>query len=159
PDRALLVSLAVSLVVALVIAYHWQLWVSHARYARQLADAVDQQLLLIQYAVNQTAQDSELQQTLSQPTVDGARLRQFLEKTKQAFSRWFARPGEQPPIVNWFVMDLDGTIVADSYEQPKSVGKNYRFRDYFTGTMGQEPTSDRGYTSRVYESEQDDRHK
>ncbi len=159
PERALLVALAACLVTALLIGYVLQLWVSNARYARQLADSVDHQLLLIKYAVNQTAQDAELRQSLSQPSADRVRLRTLLEKTKQAFLRWFARPGEQPPIVNWFVMDLDGTILADSYEDPNSVGKNYRFRDYFAGLMAQEGTADPVYISRVYESEQDDRHK
>jgi serine/threonine-protein kinase len=159
PERALLLALATCLVLALGIGYVWQLWASNAGYARQLADSVDHQLLLIQYAVNQTAQDVELRQALSEPSVNQARLRTLLDRTKQAFSRWFTRPGEQPPIVNWFAMDLQGTILADSYEDPKSVGKNYRFRDYFAGLMVQDPATDRVYISRVYESEQDDRYK
>jgi serine/threonine-protein kinase len=159
PERALLVALAVGLIVALGIGYLWLLGVSNARYARQLADSVDHQLLLIKYAVNQTAQDVELRQILGAPAIDPNRLRVYLEKTKQAFIRWFARPGEQPPIVNWFVMDLQGTILGDSYEDPKSVGRNYQFRDYFAGLMAQDQTGDQVYISRVYQSEQDDRHK
>jgi serine/threonine-protein kinase len=159
PERALLVTLVTCLVVALAVGYVWQLWASNARYARQLADSVDHQLLLIKYAVNQTSLDAELRQVLSQPSIDQPRLTAFLDKTKRAFIRWFARPGEQPPIVNWFIMDLEGTILADSYEDPKSVGRNYRFRDYFTGLMTKDSTREDVYVSRVYESEQDDRHK
>src|SRR5262249_45077360 len=80
-------------------------------------------------------------------------------KTKREFLRWFTRPGEEPPIVNWFVMSLDGTVLADSYEDPRSVGKNYDFRDYYRGVR--DPARDRGevYLSRVYKSDQDDRFK
>jgi serine/threonine-protein kinase len=159
PERALLLVLALFLVSAMGVAYVWQLWGSNVRHARQLAASVDHQLLLIKYAVNQTAQDARLRETLSGQPVDHVRLRMLLEETKQAFMRWFARPGEQPPIINWFVMDLEGTILGDSYEDPKSVGKNYGFRDYFAGLMAQDPYSDRVYISRLYESEQDDRHK
>jgi len=88
-------------------------------------------------------------------------MRGHLEKTKQEFLRWFTRPGEEPPIVNWFVMGPDGTILADSYEDPRSVGKRYDFRDYYQGIQNRNPARDRWevYLSRVYQSEQDERFK
>jgi hypothetical protein len=52
-------------------------------------------------------------------------------------------------------MDPGGTILADSYEEPRSVGKNYAFRDYYLGARRRAGV----YLSRVYESEQDDRFK
>jgi hypothetical protein len=87
---------------------------------------------------------------------DGKLLQRHLEKTKGEFLRWFTRPGEEPPIVNWFVMGPDGTVLADSYEDPCSVGQNYDFRDYYRGARGLEPEHDRWavYLSRVYRSEQ-----
>ena len=92
---------------------------------------------------------------------DVRRLQQQLEKTKREFLHWFTRPGEEPPIINWFVMDATGVILADSYEDPRSVGKRYDFRDYYQGALGREPALQRSevYLSRVYESEQDERFK
>src|SRR5437868_3171531 len=75
--------------------------------------------------------------------------------------RWFTRPGEEPPIINWFVMAPAGTILADSYEDPRSVGKDYAFRDYYRGLMAPTRPAERSavYVSRVYHSEQDGRYK
>src|SRR5262249_52820946 len=119
------------------------------------------QLLLVRYAVDQTARRSELRRHLAVATPDRRPLEEFLEKTKQEFVRWFTRPGEEPPIINWFVMSPGGTILADSYEDPKSVGGNYPFRDYYAGLFRGDAPKDRTavYLSRVYESEQDGRYK
>src|SRR5262249_28258875 len=108
-----------------------QPWSDNAEYARQLAASADHQFLLVKYAVGQTARDADLRDLMARPAPDARPLQEYLEKTKREFLRWFTRPGEEPPIVNWFVMDADGTILADSYEDPSSVGKKYDFRDYF----------------------------
>jgi hypothetical protein len=102
-----------------------------------------------------------LRELLNDPHKNRAHLRDYLVRTKVAFVRWFTRPGENVPIINWFVMDARGTILADSYEDPNSVGKNYRFRDYYRGAAQSEGQGRHGdvYISRVYESEQDDRFK
>src|SRR5262249_32837967 len=130
-------------------------------YARQLAAAADHQFLLVKYAVGQTARDGDLRDLLAAPSPDARRLQGYLEKTKQEFLRWFTRPGEEPPIVNWFVMSPDGTVLADSYEDPRSVGKRYDFRDYFQGIRNRDPAGSDSevYLSRVYQSEQDERFK
>jgi serine/threonine-protein kinase len=159
PERAALAAVAAALVLALAGGWFWQLWSANAEDARQLADAADSQLLLVRYAVDQTARGAEIRDQLRRPT-PGRELRAFLERTRQEFVRWFTRPGESPPIINWFVMDPAGVILADSYDEPRSVGHNYAFRDYYAGLMqpGREAEGS-VYLSRVYESEQDGRYK
>jgi serine/threonine-protein kinase len=161
PERSALVVIGAIIVAAAVVGYFWQLTAANADYARQLANSADYQLLLVKYAVAQTAQDVELRQLLYHPNRNDPQWRQYLEKTKQDFLRWFTRPGENAPIINWFVMDPAGFILADSYDDPNSVGKQYDFRDYYRGIMAQKPDGSESavYVSRVYESEQDDRFK
>jgi serine/threonine-protein kinase len=155
PERAGLVAVAALLLIAALAAAFGQYWSTNAEYARQLAAAADHQFLLVKYAVGQTARDGDLHDMLAAPSPDAGRLRRHLEKTKQEFLRWFTRPGEEPPIVNWFVMGPDGTVLADSYEDPRSVGKRYDFRDYYRGIK----SASEVYLSRVYRSEQDERFK
>ncbi len=161
PERAALAAVVAALVLAAGGSALWQRWAGNADYARQLAASADHQLLLVRYAVGQAAQDGDLRGLLGAPEADGPALRRHLEQTKREFLRWFTRPGEEPPIVNWFVMDAGGTILADSYEDPRSVGKAYEFRDYYRGALGLAPEQGRPavYLSRVYESEQDERFK
>jgi serine/threonine-protein kinase len=161
PERAGLAAVAALLLLAVVVAGFGQGWSTNAEYARQLAASADHQFLLVKYAVGQTARDGDLRDLLTSPAPDARRLERHLDKTKREFLRWFTRPGEEPPIVNWFVMSPDGTILADSYEDPRSVGKRYDFRDYYKGIHDQDPARDPGevYLSRVYLSEQDGRFK
>jgi serine/threonine-protein kinase len=161
PERAGLAVLATALLLALAASYFWRLWAGNADYARQLARSADHQFLLVKYAVAQTAREAELRRLMAHPERNRTALRRFLEKTRRDFVKWFTRPGEEPPIINWFVMDPAGTIRADSYEDPRSVGKNYRFRDYYAGLGKEESRADRAavYLSRVYHSEQDGRFK
>jgi serine/threonine-protein kinase len=160
PERAALVGLAAVVALALVAGFFWRLWAGGADYARQLAGAADHQLLLVKYAVGQAAQEERLRRLLAPAQPDSSSLRDLLVHIKKDFMRWFTRPGEEPPIINWFVMDPSGTILADSYEDPRSVSKNYAFRDYFRALAGSttaEPTA--VHVSRVYHSEQDGRYK
>lgn len=161
PERAGLVAVAALLLLAVLVAGFGQYWSTNAEYTRQLAAAADHQFLLVKYAVGQTARDGDLRDLLAAPSPDAPRLQRHLEKTKQEFLRWFKRPGEEPPIVNWFVMSPDGIILADSYEDPRSVGKKYDFRDYYQGIQHQAAGRDASevYLSRVYQSEQDERFK
>jgi serine/threonine-protein kinase len=159
PERAALVGLAAAFVLVAVAGFFWRLWAGCDGYARQLAGAVGHQLLLVKYAVGQTAQEEKLRRLLAGAPADRASLRAFLTDTRRDFLRWFTRPGEEPPIINWFIMDAEGTILADSYLDPVSVGKNYAFRDYYRGLLGPRAAADRAavYVSQVYLSEQDDR--
>jgi serine/threonine-protein kinase len=161
PERAGLAALALALVLGLAGSSLWQLWAANARYTRQLAHSTEHQLLLVKYAVGQTAKEKTLAESVAGPGPDRLALRQFLEQTRQAFLTWFTRPGEAPPIINWFIMDPEGLILADSYQDPRSVGRPYPFRDYYAGLLRQEALADRAavYISRVYESEQDGRFK
>jgi serine/threonine protein kinase len=161
PERAALAGLGLVFLLTAVVGYFWQVWTGNADYARQLAASADYQFLLVKYAVGQTAQDNELHDLLTQPAAAPLQWQRYLEKTKRDFLRWFTRPGEKPPIINWFVMDPHGTILADSYEEPTSVGKKYDFRDYYQGLYAQDPETAKTavYLSQVYESEQDDRFK
>jgi eukaryotic-like serine/threonine-protein kinase len=161
PERAVLLAVTIALLGASAVGLFWQWWAAQVGYTRQLAASADHQLLLVKYAVRQTAQETALRDLLVAPGRDLAALRRYLEATRREFARWFTRPGENPPIINWFVMDPQGTIRADSYEDPKSVGKNYTFRDYYAALVGEGAPADRDavYVSRVYESEQDDRYK
>jgi serine/threonine-protein kinase len=159
PERAGLAAVAALLLLAVVAAGFGQVWSSNAEYARQLAASADHQFLLVKYAVGQAARDGDLRELLASP--DARPLQRHLDRTKREFLRWFTRPGEEPPIVNWFVMSPDGTILADSYEDPRSVGKRYDFRDYYKGVHDPDPAREPGevYLSRVYLSEQDGRYK
>jgi serine/threonine-protein kinase len=156
PERAGLVAVAAGLLLAALGAGLVQRWTGNAEYARQLAASADHQLLLVRYATGQAARDGELRELLLAPAPDARLLQRHLEKTKREFLRWFTRPGEEPSIVNWFVMSPDGTVLADSYEDPCSVGQNYEFRDYYRGARDLDPARDRWavYLSRVYQSEQ-----
>jgi eukaryotic-like serine/threonine-protein kinase len=157
PDRAALAVLAVVLLLTLIVGAGWQWRSAQIDYTRQLAASADHQLLLVKYAVAQTAQDAGLRTLLAGHARQRDALRRYLEATRRDFARWFTRPGENAPIINWFVMEPKGTIVGDSYEEPRSVGKNYAFRDYFRGLVGAGAPADRAaaYVSRVYRSEQD----
>ncbi len=161
PERAGLIAVAAALLLASLAAGFAQRWTGNAEYARQLAASADHQFLLVRYAVAQAARDGDLRDRLGAPASDARLLQLHLEKTRREFLRWFTRPGEEPPIVNWFVMNPDGTVLADSYEDPRSVGRNYDFRDYYRGARGLDPARDRWavYLSRVYQSEQDGRFK
>jgi serine/threonine-protein kinase len=161
PERALLVLLASCVVVALAAGVLWQWVAGQAAYTRQLALSAEHQFMLVRYAVGQAARDPALRSLLDKATVERGALARHLESTREEFVRWFTRPGENPPIINWFVMEPGGTILSDSYEDPRSVGINYSFRDYFQGLMGPDASVDPAavYVSRVYESEQDQRFK
>jgi hypothetical protein len=163
PERAALAVIAGALFLALVLSYFGQAWSENARQARQLADAADAQLLLVKYAVTQTARETELRRLLREGDANRRDLEVFVEKTRDDFTRWFTRPGEALPIINWFVLDRDGVILADSYpaQGRKSVGRNYGFRDYAVHLLGPDAPADREatYVSRLYESEQDGRFK
>jgi serine/threonine-protein kinase len=161
PERALLLALPLCAVVGLVPGVVWQWAASQAAYTRQLAVSADHQFLLVRYAVGQASRDPALRGLLRTTGVDRGTLARHLETTRKEFARWFTRPGENPPIINWFVMEPGGTILSDSYEDPRSVGINYSFRDYFRGLIGADAPADPAavYVSRVYESEQDQRFK
>jgi serine/threonine-protein kinase len=161
PERAALAALAGALVLALAAGFCWQWAAGQAGYTRQFAASADHQFLLVRYAVGQAAQDAALRKILAATPADRGALGRHLEATRKEFVRWFTRPGENPPIVNWFVMEPGGTVLSDSYEDPRSVGTNYAFRDYHRGLTGADAPPDRGavYVSRVYESEQDGRFK
>jgi serine/threonine protein kinase len=161
PERAALAGLVLVLLVSVLAAAGWQWRLAQVDYTRQLAASADHQLLLVKYAVRQTAVDTTLRSLLGAPAGRHEELRRYLEATRRDFARWFTRPGENPPIINWFVMDPRGTILGDSAEEPRSVGRNYAFRDYFTGLMGGESPADPAavHVSRVYRSEQDGRYK
>src|SRR5262249_42179501 len=104
PERAGLTAIAALLLLTALVAGFGQCWSGNAEYARQLAASADHQFLLVKYAVGQAARDGDLRDLLAAPSPDARRLQGHLEKTKQEFLRWFTRPGEEPPIVNWFVM-------------------------------------------------------
>ncbi len=161
PERAALVGLGTALIVALTAGLLWQFWAGNASYARQLANTADAQLGLIKYAVSKTAHapEANLAAMLRDPAAHKTKLPKFLQETRDHFRDWFTRPDERQPIVNWFAMTADGTIVADSYDDPKSVGINYAFRDYYRGAAGSSADKNAVYLSHVYESEQDGRFK
>jgi serine/threonine-protein kinase len=161
PERAALVALGAAVMLGLCVGIFYQWADSQASYTRQLAAAADHQFLLVRYAVGQAARDPALRGLLASPPVDRGLLGKHLEATRKEFVRWFTRPGENPPIINWFVMEPGGTILSDSYENPRSVGINYAFRDYYVGLIGPHAPDDPSavYVSRVYQSEQDERFK
>src|SRR5256885_1134895 len=60
PERAALALIGLAVFAALAANYFGQPWAENARHARQLAKSADDQLLLVRYAVGQTARDPEL---------------------------------------------------------------------------------------------------
>lgn len=62
------------------------------------------------------------------------------------------------PFEGWFLLDADGTMVgrAPDYMRP-TVGRNYAFRDYYTGALANDRRGvRRAYVSRVFRSEGED---
>jgi len=59
---------------------------------------------------------------------EGRTLQKYCEALHQA------RRGE-PAFENWHLLDRDGTLVARTPYEPKTIGQNFRERDYFQGLL------------------------
>jgi serine/threonine-protein kinase len=106
----------------------------HAIQARDLAHAVDSRFRLVKHAVSITAGQDSLPEIFRASEKDPARrrreLEKFLEETKKEFNKWFTWSGRQEPLLNAFILDADGTLIADSYAASPSVGMNFAQRQY-----------------------------
>jgi len=59
---------------------------------------------------------------------EGRRLQKFCEALHQARLR-------EPAFENWHLLDREGTLVGRTPYQPKTLGQNFRERDYFQGLL------------------------
>jgi serine/threonine-protein kinase len=164
PEQVLRLVLAALLVLALTLMARsmWAVRAGQTDQARDLARSLDGQLQVVNHAVVLTARQDRLRSLLARPADDPRQRRRelqaFLESTKADFNQWFTWSGKEP-LVNLFVMDADGTILADSFAPSSAVGLNFRDRDY-ARLLG-DPRADRDavFVSRVYRSTQDDWYK
>ncbi|MFO0889112.1 MAG: serine/threonine protein kinase [Isosphaeraceae bacterium] len=135
----------------------------NALLAERLAKDVDRELLLIRFATKLLAMDQGLRQALASFPAQAERRREavegFLHEAIEA-KNLFGIAGENP-LVNVFVLQPDGVLLADTEDGSKSIGKSYRVRDYYQALAG--PGHDRPrddvYVARSFQSQNDDRYK
>jgi serine/threonine-protein kinase len=166
PAHAALTVLAavLLLLLALVAGHVGQLRADNARHADKLARAVDRQFRLVGRAVAEAADRDSLRHELAGYRGDPGPLHaEITALSHDAHRRWFQRPGEEQPFVNWFVMDPAGHIIADPYPTPQRpiLGQWFGFRDYAHRLFDADAPADPRavYVSQVFLSEQDGRYK
>jgi serine/threonine-protein kinase len=151
----------VLLLLALVAGHVGELRAANARAADKLARLVDRQLQLVAEAVREEAARPELREGLANHQAgEPGPLQHLLRRTEEeTHRRKFARPGDQQPFVNWFVMDPEGHILADSYADPPNsvLGQWFGYRDYARPLLGPDalPDPHAVHVSRVFPSRQD----
>jgi serine/threonine-protein kinase len=163
PAHAALTAMAavLLLLLALVAGHVGEVRAGNARQADKLAGAVERQLRLAEQAVREAAARPTLTRALADYRGDPRPLHVEIVALSENAARWFRRPGEDQPFVNWFVMDAGGRIVADPYPDPPHpvIGQDYGFRDYAAHMLGDDAPADAAavYVSRLFLSHQDGR--
>jgi hypothetical protein len=130
----------------------------HAGQARDLALAVDSRFRLVKHAVSITAGQDSLRDIFRASENDAARrqreLEKFLEETKKEFNKWFTWSRRQA-LVNTFILDADGTLIADSLANSRPVGMNFAQRQYARLLADAEAEQTAVEVAWVYHSRQD----
>jgi tRNA A-37 threonylcarbamoyl transferase component Bud32 len=149
------------LLLALVAGHVGQLRADNARHADKVARAVERQLQLAEQAVREASARPALRGAMADYRGDPAPLHAEIVALSENAVRWFRRPGEDQPFVNWFAMDPQGRIIADPYPNPPHpvIGQDFGFRDYAAHVLGAGAPSDPAgvYVSRLFLSHQDGR--
>jgi serine/threonine-protein kinase len=142
-----------------------ELRAENAREAARLASQVDRELRLIRRATQILAHDPRLRAALTAlPAPDqAARRRGAIEaflKTAIEGEHLFGIVGGNP-LVNVFVLDPHGVLLADSLADTRAVGRNFAVRDYFRAFFEPEVPRPRDevYVARSFRSMKDSRSK
>jgi serine/threonine-protein kinase len=155
-QAALLAIMALLLLMALRSGYAWELRVSNAKDAKKLARSVDAELKRVEWAVLGIAGQEELRHCFARHKSNedlAASLVKFLGKNEQDFNRWWRG---RKPLVNLFIINPEGFLIADSSPMSRSVGMNFKQWDYYVKLV-KEPPADKEavYSSPVFKSQQD----
>jgi eukaryotic-like serine/threonine-protein kinase len=138
--------------------------VENARVAERLARQVDRELSLIRRATLILANDPRLRAAFAR--IQGqnrgqserrAIIEQFL-RTAVESENLFKIVGVNP-LVNIFVLDPDGTLLADTLPASPAIGKSYGVRDYYRAFLEKDRDWDYVYVARSFKSVKDDRYK
>jgi serine/threonine-protein kinase len=163
PTRAVLFGMvaAILLLLALEADSVRALRADQAVQVRDLAQAVDSRFQLVKHAVSITVREKALRDTFAS-TKEPQKLRRGLEKfladTKKEFNKWFTWSGREP-LVNVFILDGEGTLVADSFAEARSVGQNFSRRTYARLLFDTEADRDTVDVAPVFHSRQDSLYK
>ena len=128
--------LGVGLWIAASLGAEIQRRIVQAEKAENLAHSVDLQFDLAKTAVLILAQKPALRDCFhANPGRNPENLRHclvdYLNDSMHDFNKWFNAKGG-PPLVNVFILDHNGKIIADTYHDSYSVGMNFRNRIYFS---------------------------
>jgi serine/threonine-protein kinase len=131
----------------------------NARDAARLASDVDRDLNLIRHAAQLWASDPRLQFAFTSPPV-GPRQRAIEAFLTAAVEKenLFGIAGRNP-LINVFVLDPEGTLLADTMRRSPYIGKSYRVRDYYRALLEHEGPADRAYVARSFLSTKDAHYK
>lgn len=152
---------AVALWLASLTVSVVELRAENAREAGQLAKQVERELRLIRRATLIMASDPRLRAAFASiPAQDGQRQRAIEAYLKTAVEgeNLFGIAGGNP-LVNVFVIDRSGVLVADTLPESPSVGENRRVRDYYRTFFQTEWPRDYVYVARSFRSVKDHRYK
>jgi hypothetical protein len=159
PSRAGLAAMgaALALLLAVVTGDVKEVRAVNANNAGRLAQLTGCQLQVVQNVVRSRAQDADLRGHLRAFRGDREglhRLHNYLITTNAVFNQYLRLRGQEPPFVNWFVMDPAGNILADS--SPHLFQGDYAGRDYARILRDADARLDEhGYVSRVFRSDMD----
>ncbi len=129
----------------------------NAREAARLANDVNRDLNLIRRAARIWASDPRLQAAFATSRAQQHAIQEFLKIVVEK-ENLFDIVGRNP-LVNVFVLDSSGILLADTMVSSPYVGKNYQARDYFRSLLMREEPWDRAYVARSYLSTKDAHYK
>ena len=141
-----------------------ELHASNARDAERLARVAAAQLRMVERDVEIAAKDPDLREHLGglsdNPSEQRKNLDTFLERQTAETNRRFDLTGGNP-LINTFVLNADGVLLADTFRPRRSVGLSFDLRDYYRRHFDPEhrPPRDAVLVSRVYHSVKDGRFK
>jgi serine/threonine-protein kinase len=129
------------------------------RESERLAGQVNRELRLICRAAQILARDPRLRADLDSFTAPAQtrQLRSAIEKflaTAVGGENLFGIAGGNP-LVNVFVLDPKGVLLADTLERSPAIGRSYRLRDYYRALFDNGWPSDRAYVARSFRSTKD----
>jgi hypothetical protein len=131
----------------------------NAYAAQGVASTVLLQLRRLSNAVERTAEDDDLRQSLAENDPQGVKA-----AIERAMAFYNSDPrtrgnsnGGEPPFESWIVMNPNGTLLARAPHNEAVIGVNYAWRDYFQGAMrlAESNAAEGVYISRVIQSEAD----
>ena len=135
----------------------------NARAAERLASQINRELSLIEHATRIMANDSRLRAAFATnpKQAEASRTRTAIEAflhTSLEKENLFGIAGGNP-LVNIFVLDPAGVLLADTEPNSPSVGRNYRVRDYYVTLFEHEWPRDHVYVARSFLSMKDNQYK